>query len=404
MKILMVSAPYPPMPGGVARYTLNLTMGLRNLGFEVNVACDDKGNGDFPLLSSADPQNNSKVLLNLIDETKPHIVHVQFEPGLYGAKFDPKHPKKLKTNIDDFYLKSKTPIVTTFHVGHPTLNQWMRSFSFSKKVLFKRSGRTGKAGIPVRALHRMWTYSLMYYAIKNTNTEKFRQSKANIVFSNYLSAKLGGGRGQVIYHGAEPAIHPPLGKQEARKKLSIPLDNSNNTQRIVLAIGYRLDSKGWDIIKKLNLPNGWKLLVNTSKGFSDAEDLVLNWEGSANIIDLKKGFLDEEELSMLFYASDAIILPYKPEAGPSGTLIDALAHGLPFIATDLGFFKEFSALGLGITVKRSPQEFSKGIKILENNYSKYVEAVDKFKDRIKWGIVSAEHASVYASIKDNKNT
>jgi hypothetical protein len=41
---------------------------------------------------------------------------------------------------------------------------------------------------------------------------------------------------------------------------------------------------------------------------------------------------------------------------------------------------------------------------LENNYSKYVEAVDKFKDRIKWGIVSAEHASVYASIKDNKNT
>jgi glycosyltransferase involved in cell wall biosynthesis len=398
MKILMVSAPYPPMPGGVARYTLNLTMGLRKLGFEVNVACDDKGNGDFPLLSSADPQNNSKVLLNLIDETKPHIVHVQFEPGLYGAKFDPKHPKKLKTNIDDFYLKSKTPIVTTFHVGHPTLNQWMRSFSFSKKVLFKRSGRTGKAGIPVRALHRMWTYSLMYYAIKNTNTEKFRQSKANIVFSNYLSAKLGGGRGQVIYHGAEPAIHPPLGKQEARKKLSIPLDNSNNTQRIVLAIGYRLDSKGWDIIKKLNLPNGWKLLVNTSKGFSDAEDLVLNWEGSVNIIDLKKGFLDEEELSMLFYASDAIILPYKPEAGPSGTLIDALAHGLPFIATDLGFFKEFSALGLGITVKRSAGDFSNGIKLLDKDYDAYKEKVNNFKSRLLWESVAKQHESLYLSL------
>jgi glycosyltransferase involved in cell wall biosynthesis len=401
MKILMVSAPYPPMPGGIARYTSNLTMDLRKLGFDVNIVCDDKGNGDFPLLSSsADQQNNSNVLLRLIDETKPHIVHVQFEPGLYGAKFDPRHPKKIKTNIDDFYLKSKTPIVTTFHVGHPTLSQWMRSFSLSKKVLFKRSGRTGKAGIPVRALHRMWTYSLMYYAIKNTNKEKFRLSKANIVFSNYLSTMLGGG--QVIYHGAEPAIHPPLGKKEARKKLSIPLDNGN-VQRIVLAIGYRLDSKGWDVIKKLNLPDGWKLLVNTSKGFSDAEDLVLDWEGSANTIDLKRGFLNEEELSMLFYASDAIILPYKPEAGPSGTLIDALAHGLPFIATDLGFFKEFSAQGLGITVKRSPQEFSKGIKKLENNYFKYVEAVDKFKNKLKWGIVAAEHASVYSSITANKN-
>jgi hypothetical protein len=74
------------------------------------------------------------------------------------------------------------------------------------------------------------------------------------------------------------------------------------------------------------------------------------------------------------------------------------------VSSDLGFFKEFSAQGLGITVKRSPQEFSKGIKKLENNYSNYVEAVDKFKDKIKWGIVAAEHASVYSSIKDSKNT
>ena len=401
MKILMVSAPYPPMPGGIARYTLNLTRELRKSGFEVYVVCDGKGNGDFPILSSTNQQENSDALLNLIDETKPHVVHMQFEPGLYGATFDQRHPKKLKTSIDKFYLKSKVPIVTTFHVGHPTLSQWMRSFSLSKKVLFKKSGRTGKAGVPVRALLRMWTYSLMYYAIKNTIKEKFRLSKANIVFSHYLSKMLGGG--QVIYHGAEPSIYPHPGKAEARKKLSIPLDNSN-AQRIVLAIGYRLDSKGWDIIKKLKLPDGWKLLVNTSKGFSDAEDLVLDWEGSSSIIDLKRGFLDEEEHSMLFYASDAMILPYKPEAGPSGTLVDALAHGIPFIATDLGFFREFSAQGLGITVKRSPQEFSRGIKKLENNYPKYVEAVDRFKNRLKWSIVAEEHASVYSSITDNKNT
>ncbi len=400
MKILMVSAPYPPMPGGVARYTLNLTRAIRKLGFEVYTVCDAQGNGDFPVLSSTNQQDNSDLLLNLIDETKPHAVHVQFEPGLFGGAFDQRHPKKLKTNIDNFYLKSKTPIVTTFHVGHPTLSQWIASSSLSKKALFKKSGRTGKAGIPVRALIRMWTYSLMFYAVKNTIKEKFRLSKANIVFSYYLSKMLGGGK--VIYHGAEPAIYPPVDKAEARKKLSIPLDN-NNVQRLVLAIGYRLDSKGWDIIKKLNMPDGWKLLVNTSKGFSETEDLVLDWGGSSNIIDLKRGFLDEEELSLLFYASDAIILPYKPEAGPSGTMIDALAHGIPFIATDMGFFKEFSAQGMGITVKRSPQEFSNGIKKLEQNYSNYVKAVDDFKNNLKWDIVAGEHASIYSSIMDNKS-
>ena len=45
-------------------------------------------------------------------------------------------------------------------------------------------------------------------------------------------------------------------------------------------------------------------------------------------------------------------------------MFDALAHGLPFIATNLGFFKEFAALGLGVAVKRHPREFSNGLKIL----------------------------------------
>ena len=34
-------------------------------------------------------------------------------------------------------------------------------------------------------------------------------------------------------------------------------------------------------------------------------------------------------------------------------MFDGLAHGLPFIASDLEFFREFSSMGLGITVKRT---------------------------------------------------
>ena len=195
MKILMVSAPYPPMPGGIARYTLNLTRELRKAGFEVYVVCDGKGNGDFPILSSTNQQENSDALLNLIDETKPHVVHMQFEPGLYGATFDQRHPKKLKTSIDKFYLKSKVPIVTTFHVGHPTLSQWMRSFSLSKKVLFKKSGRTGKAGVPVRALLRMWTYSLMYLCHQKHNQREIQveQSQHSIFTLSFKDAGWGTG-------------------------------------------------------------------------------------------------------------------------------------------------------------------------------------------------------------------
>ena len=78
---------------------------------------------------------------------------------------------------------------------------------------------------------------------------------------------------------------------------------------------------------------------------------------------------------MLFYAADAVLLPYSVSAG-SGVMFDALAHGIPFIASDLGFFKEFSNQGLGVTVKRNPEAFSNGLRRLDKDYSCYI-AIDR---------------------------
>jgi glycosyltransferase involved in cell wall biosynthesis len=76
-------------------------------------------------------------------------------------------------------------------------------------------------------------------------------------------------------------------------------------------------------------------------------------------------------------------------------MFDALAHGLPFVATDLKFFREFAAQGLGITVKRDPHEFSKGLQDLISNYVKYKEAVDMFKEKLKWDSVAKKHSTLY---------
>ena len=43
---------------------------------------------------------------------------------------------------------------------------------------------------------------------------------------------------------------------------------------------------------------------------------------------------------MLFYAADVVLLPYKV-ISTSGVMFDALAHGLPFIATDLNSLRNF---------------------------------------------------------------
>ena len=95
-RILMVSTEYPPMQGGVGRYTFNLTRELRKIGYEVYVICNQKGDGQFSGLSPNNP-NNSEVLLKTIDDVKPDIIHVQFEHGLYGMILDPINPKRIGT-------------------------------------------------------------------------------------------------------------------------------------------------------------------------------------------------------------------------------------------------------------------------------------------------------------------
>jgi glycosyltransferase involved in cell wall biosynthesis len=395
MKLLMVSTEYPPMPGGVGRYTANLTSELRKAGLDVYVVCDEKGNGQYSGLSPKNP-HNSDVLLKIVNDLKPDVVHVQFEPGLYGLILDPLDPKKSGTYIDSFYTKCKIPIVTTFHTGY-SLGQWI-----SQASLIKKNGRIGKLGIPARALVRFWKYFLNYQAFNNLNKEKLRMSRAGIVFSHYMSERLdastnddgnGGNRCHVIYHGSEPAICPPLNKKEAREKFSLPQEQGH---RIALAHGFRTAGKGWDILEKMKMPDGWTLVVNSSKGHYSIENLDLTWQKADNILDLQRGFLSEEELSTLFYACDAAILPYKVTAG-SGVMFDALAHGLPFIATDLDFFREFAAKGLGITAKRNPHEFSKGIKKLDRNYFKYAESVNAFKQNLKWNFVARKHSQLYYS-------
>lgn len=84
----MVSTEYPPMQGGVGRYTANLIRSLRKAGLEVYVVCNEKGKGDFYGLSPYN-KHNSDVLSKAIRDSKADIVHIQYEPGLYGLVLDP---------------------------------------------------------------------------------------------------------------------------------------------------------------------------------------------------------------------------------------------------------------------------------------------------------------------------
>jgi glycosyltransferase involved in cell wall biosynthesis len=380
-RILMVSTEYPPMKGGVGRYTFNLTRALRKLDFEVNVVSNKEGNGEFSGLSPKNPEN-SNILLEIVKKTKPDLVHVQYEHGLYGLKLDPLNPTKTTTNIDLFYKYCQTPIVTTFHSAYP-FKQWLNLITS-----FKDSSKRNMLSRFSNNIIRCWKMLLNYQSFHNLNKEKLAKSKAGIVFSNYMSKMIGGG--EVILHGAESSS-VYISQDEARKLFNLP-----ESGRIALALGFMTATKGWDIIEKMNIPEGWTIVVNSSKNHYNTEKFNPNFV-KKNIINLQKDFLTEKELSFLFSSADAVILPYTVSSG-SGVMFDALAHGLPFVATSLEFFKEFSKKGLGITVNRSPDEFSKALVTLNRDYMKYLKTVESFRKEISWQCIASQHAQIYTQI------
>jgi len=380
----MVSTEYPPMQGGVGKYTENLTKSLRKEGLEVYVLCNEKGDGNYYGLSTHN-KHNPEVISKAVNDSNADLVHIQYEPGLYGLVLDsfpfPLLHRRTTTTIDPFYDTSKVPIVTTFHSAY-TFKQWMNLASIAES--------TSKIWKYASFITKSWKRLVNYSSVHNLNKAKWAKSKANIVFSKYLATLIDNQRDRdfsIIYHGAEPIS--VLSKREARSMFSFPED-----KRIALALGFRTSTKGWDILEKIKVPRNWLIVVNPSKNqYNTKEKLELRFRNDS-IVNLQKDVLEEEEISSLIYASDATLLPYRVSSA-SGVMFDGLAHGVPFVASDLPFFKEYSSMGLGITVKRRPDAFADALVILDNEYKTYVERVNRFKEKLKWDVVAKEHLLLY---------
>ncbi len=272
-----------------------------------------------------------------------------------------------------------------------------------------------------------WKHLLNYYSLREFDRKKLRQSKAGIVFSKYMSKMIGGA--ELIYHGAEPSAGHSTAieastrtrktiKRHARAIFSLPTDDNN---RIALAVGFRTGVKAWDILKKISIPEPWTIVVNSNSASEfglDDKKISLRLEQnkkktdnnnnnnnnnnagddrSSNFVCLQKGYLADEELSLLFYAADVLILPYRPSSG-SGVMFDGLGHGLPFIATNLPFFKEFSSKGLGMAVKRKSVAFANALKNIDKDYNMYLREVNSFRRKLKWDLVAMQHIELYKKV------
>ena len=401
------------MNGGVGRYTKNLVYAIaKKPNVEVSVAIGGGGGGaTAPVTSDPSPDSNnvtvyhsvvrkgdkrnSERILQIVSETKPDVVNIQYERGLYEIDTTIRHTfwrLMHGSTLDRFYKISPVPTVSTLHTVFPQDEY----YAYIRERATRKEGRFGFLPQPLRAAIRRWVMKQRYDLLLHVVS----QSDGVISPARTLQEVVRGGT--VIYHGAEPAIELSSlssrinDKKEFRKEFGLPLD-----KMLLLAFGYAGSYKGFDVLAKLRLPFGWSLVVKQTKherGFEKPIELGGGKnEGVNNVISLNLGYLDDTKMSKLFFACDAIIFPYKI-VSISGVMFDALAHGLPFIASDLRFFKEFAEMGLGIVCKRNTQSFERSISTLALEYNEYKTRVEQFRSKLQWSNVANKHLEFFSGL------
>ena len=418
MKILIVSGEYPPMKGGVGRYTHHLVNALtdkKKKNIDVHVAINNSPNiqsttAPTLILNNSgtstcqqdirynNTRNDNKVyhgivkkgdrknserLLHLVRELKPDIVNIQYERGLY--EIDSTLPHAVRTildgsTLDEFFKKCPVPTVSTLH----TILPYDEYQEYIKEKALKKEGRFASLPLPIRAAIRRLAmerrYDLLLKVIRLSD-EIISPARTILDIVN---------RGTMIYLGAEPAgpLLSSANKQELRKEFRLPCD-----KRLLLAFGYVGSYKGFEILDALSLPYDWSLVVKQNRHERGTEQPT----HIKNSINLHLGYVDDLTLSKLFLACDAIIFPYKV-VSVSGVLFDALAHGLPFVASDLKFFREFAEMNLGIACNRDAVSFSKAIASLAADYERYRKNVQQFSPKLRWSNIADNHIEFYSKL------
>jgi glycosyltransferase involved in cell wall biosynthesis len=179
-----------------------------------------------------------------------------------------------------------------------------------------------------------------------------------------IKLEISGEKISVIPTGVDLSKFYPFPKEDARSKLSLPLN-----KKIILSVGHLTPNKGFDLLIK-----AFKILSDKSR--EDDQRLVVVGEGS-NRKDLEKllssfqlgehvnlvGAIPHQDLFLWYNAADLFCLASEKEGWPN-VLLESLACGIPVVATDVGGIPEIIRSDrVGLLTERNERDIAKNISI-----------------------------------------
>ena len=299
------------MVGGMGAYTKELAKALAKFGHRVSVLTSvlgQDGGESFALYPRVSKWGFSswKAILTLIREIKPQILHLQYQAAAYGM-----HPA---INLLPWCLRLMRPLLlVTFH-------------DLRVPYLFPKAGPVRRLAIAALA-----------------------KGCDGVIVTNVGDEVEARGYGLEPYlipigSNISPRLPPGYDREEWRARWGV------KEETLLSYFGLLHESKGVETLFRAlaRLLEGGErvklLMVGGKIGASDptttdyAHRMEVLWRelGLAKRI-LWTGYLDDEEVSANLLASDICVLPYKDGVSlRRGSLMAALAHGLPIMSTRPG--------------------------------------------------------------------
>jgi glycosyltransferase involved in cell wall biosynthesis len=320
MRVLFITGEYPAMQGGVGDYTRQLSRALGALGVDVHVLTHVDAGGDhlrapasayeptvYPSIERPGWQLWS-IAGQLARELRPDIVHIQYQPAAYALHGAVNFlPWRLRL------LRPRPRVLTTFH-------------DLRVPYLFPKAG-------PLRWESVLALAHASDLDVITNPADWLRMADAG------LAARL-----RAIPIGSNISCCSQAGYDRDRQRA---LWGAGPEDWLLAYFGFLNASKGGEtLIRALaGLVAAGKparlLMVGGQVGASDPTNAAYLQRIEALIDELglgdrvrRTGFTTDDQVSANLLAADCAVLPYREGASlRHGSLMAALAHGLPIVST-----------------------------------------------------------------------
>ncbi len=384
MKIVLLSAEYPPMPGGVGDYTRNLGMALLQRGHDVAVLTG----------AGVDPDRRQKVQVirlplhrwnwrcwrvvrHALVDLKPDILHIQYQTGAYGM-----HPA---INLLPWRLRPWTNRPRIVATAHDLLPPY----------LFPKAG-------PIRD----WV------------TRRLLIDADAAIATNEIDAALlrgwGAGRGHhvlaTIPIGANVTVAPPPAYERQAWRACLGITPG---MTLIAYFGLISRSKGIDTLVQAltHLPDTFCLLVIGGEATAPHDRAfageVLKQIAAARLegrVHLT-GYCDEATVSAHLLASDLAALPFVDGASfRRGSLLATLAHGVPTITTP-GAAALIDKTHVLLTPAGDAAALADAIALLANDptlRARLSAGGATLAAQFSWEEIARRHEEVYGAVVERK--